>query len=129
MKTHNIRWKQDLDVWATPMSAHRAAKLHEEDPTALPFDFEVRVGSPWRTGAVRLHTFLDMPWVLPDGLDLLTAAIRTLREEQKTTLEEADKKVAELEEQIKIMLRLTHDPIGQDYNNGEGQTILVGEIV
>ena len=105
MKTERTIVTQTLKVWAIPHSKW----VREHSPSPIPFDFEVRTGSAWEDGAVMVHE-QEVMLVVPAGIDLLAATIATLQAAIRATRAEAEKKCTDLDEQIRGLLMLTHQP-------------------
>ena len=105
MKTKLTTLEQTLQVWALPRSDWEM----RQKPELEPFKFSVRTDKPWSEGAVKVHE-ADVKIVIPEGIDITTMAIETLREAQKEVRAEADKKVSSLADQINNLLMLEHKP-------------------
>jgi len=105
MKTTKTEVSQTLQIWAVPQSDwHR-----EQYPDDPPFRYEVRTDKPWGTGCVMVHE-QDVTVVIPEGIDITRAAIKTLQEAINETMAEAQVKVDELTQQIDKLLMLEHKP-------------------
>lgn len=78
----------------------------------MPFKYEITTSSSnWRDDSVLVCDFAVSTWV-PEGVDLVKAAISTLRDEISRVQEEADKKIAELQEKINNLALIEFKPEG-----------------
>lgn len=103
MKTTQETITQELQIWAMPVSDwHR-----ENYPDKPPFTYQVCTDKPWASGAVLVHT-VPVTLVVPEGIDLTSKAVETLKEAIKETKDEAVAKVERLEKQISNLLMLEH---------------------
>lgn len=93
-------------IWAIPRSKWDR-DMHPENPD--PFYYELRTGTAWENGAVKVvekEVFIP----LPPGVDLLGKALETLRQKQQEIRASAEKQVNELQAQINDLMLLTHQP-------------------
>lgn len=98
--------EQTLSVWAVPHSHYRMA----ENPEECPYSFEVKTGGHhWEDGAVKVWEQC-MEFTVPAGINVTEKAIETFKEAQRQLQLDADEKINNLEERIKGLLQLTHQP-------------------
>jgi len=97
--------RQDIFIWAIPQSAWYI----EEHPDECPYTFEVRTDKPWEKGAVKVYE-QELELVVPAGINVTEKAIETFKEAQREVQLEADEKINNLEDRIKALLQITHQP-------------------
>lgn len=107
-----------ISIWAVPKS--------NPEPGEEPFEYELysEYASPWKQGAVKVNT-LAVTLTVPAGLNLIQKAVETLKEAQDELRKECVEKVEKLEDRIKELALLTHQP-SPNGNGGDtdGVTIL-----
>jgi hypothetical protein len=105
LKTESTEVTETLQIWAIPRSEWQI----ERDPAKFPFRYEIRTGSPYQDGSVKVHE-QEVSLYVPAGIDLRKKAIETLSEEIKTVKKDADTRVKDLEEQINSLALLEYKP-------------------
>ena len=114
MKTTNEVVKGIAYIWAVPKTEwalKREVELNDGVMDGIcPFTYDITDSkSDWRNNTVLVHEF-DIAGVVPAGIDLVLKAVETLRDKIVEIQAEADKKVAELEEQIKNLALIEFQP-------------------
>lgn len=99
----------NVQIWAVPRSQY----YMDENPNAIPFRYELSTSRMWATGAVKVHED-DIAMVVPEGIDLLTKAVDTMKEEIAVTRADAQKKVEEIQERINSLLLLEYQPTTEE---------------
>ena len=112
IKTKNERITGNVQVWAIPKTRWENERDLEEGLPPFPFNYEIRTDRSWSEGAVCIHT-QDIVVELPGGLDLLSAALKTLRDAKREILAEAERKCCEIDEKIQKLALLEYNPDGQ----------------
>lgn len=102
--TKNQRISGPVNIWAIPK---REWELAEEDDDGFPFRYEIRTNNPWVEGAVKIHE-TEITVELPGGLDLLSAALKTLRDTKQEILAEAERRCCEIDEKINKLTLLEY---------------------
>ncbi len=97
--------KQTITIWAIP----RSKWFLEEHPEECPYTFQVRTDKPWDEGAVQVYE-QEIELTVPAGINVTAQAITTFKEAQREIQLQADEKINTLEERIKALLQITHQP-------------------
>lgn len=109
-KTERTCVEGTVGIWAVPKTDWEMDTEREEGVSnPLPFKFQLSTGTVYTTGAIKLHEVEVSAW-LPDGIDLLQAALKTLKEEMEHERASHDMKMADLQRRMDSLLLLTHDP-------------------
>jgi len=121
MQTKRTKVEGTCYIWALPKSDWQIEQDIEEHgvENVIPFRYVITANSAhYQTGAVKVHEF-DVLGTVPEGVDLIKAAVKTMREEIAEIQKEAAKKVADLEEQIKHLALITYQPDVVDVSPAE----------
>lgn len=110
MKTESTKVTSKVQIWAIPKESY---EMNEEDPNALPFQYQIMSNRPYKDGSVMVSETEISLWV-PEGIDLLEKAIETLKEEIKDTRASAEIRCESLQKQINNLFLLEHKPKGED---------------
>ena len=103
----------EIEIWAVPKTNwEMEQETIEGDAHPIPFKFKLSTGKLWTDGAVKLHT-QDISVVCPGGIDLLSSALATLREEKEEERRTFEKRIAELDMKIQALAMLTYIPEGE----------------
>ncbi len=106
-KTKETVVKGDIQVWAIPRTAWEMEQSEEKEPA--PFKFTLRTSAPYQDGAVKLNT-QEIMVILPGGIDLLTAALSTLKEQMEVERKTCDSRIAELQKQVDALALIEYIP-------------------
>lgn len=98
MKTKETVVTQTLNVYAVP-----------DSNIELGFTFCLKEHSHWDDDAVKIYE-QSVTVTVPDGIDLVAAAIDTLKERKEKLVAETYKKKMRLEEKIQALMTLEHKP-------------------
>ena len=116
MKTAKTNVEGTCYIWAYPKTDYEIST--ELDAVAgdmtkvIPFKYVITSNSAnWRDDAVLVHEF-PVTGMVPAGVDLVKAAVETLRTEIQRVQKEAADKVLELEEKIKNLALIEYQPEG-----------------
>lgn len=111
-KTRETTVTGPIEIWAVPKTNWEMEReVAEGDAHPTPFKFRLSTGKVWTDGAVKLHT-QDISVVCPGGIDLLSSALATLREEKETERKAFDLRMEELDQKIQALAFLTYIPEG-----------------
>lgn len=107
MKTERTKVTQEVHIWAIPKSEWEI----QESPNELPFRYQMFTNhnTPWQDGSVKVSSH-DVDLYVPADIDLLGAAIETLKEQIETVRNESWVKIKKFEEQIQNLTLLEHKP-------------------
>lgn len=99
-------------VWARPKSDHmiklELADVDGDVSKVMPFEYEVTTcSSHWSEQAVQIHEF-PIEALVPEGIDLMRAAVTTMQEEIARIRKEADDKIDELQDRINKLALIEH---------------------
>ena len=112
-----------VSVWAVPKARWQIEEEVEDgNPRPFPFRFILSTSRVWEEGAVEL-TQKEISIYLPDGIDLLQAAMDTLRRAKSQILAEAEKKCQEIDEQMQRLMMITYQPQPADEDALEGEIL------
>jgi len=114
MKTEKTNVEGMCYIWAYPKTDWEIkSELRGVDgdmSKIVPFKYSITSNdSNWRDDSVKVHEF-PVTGVVPEGVDLVKAAVETLREEIARVQAETKKKVDELEEKIKNLALIEYVP-------------------
>jgi len=106
-----------VHVWALPKNPDY------DDMDGGPFKYEVTSSGSyhWKTGAVCILDH-DIVVEVPAGIDLISKAFDTLNAAKVQAQVDYNQRIMELDQQIKQLLMLTHQPEDNDHD-------LVGELI
>lgn len=104
MKTKLEKVTGKAQVWALPTMSYEMAKYDNR-----PFHYIISTSKSYRTGAVKVHEF-DVETVVPEGIDLVMAAVKTLEDRIQEVRAEKEKEIEELLDEIKKLRLLEHKP-------------------
>ena len=105
MKTETTDVTQTIQIWAIPASAWRIEN-YPDDP---PFTYAVRTDKPYSDGCVMVFE-TEITLTVPEGIDLVQAAVATLNEAINEVNAQAAVSVADLREKIKGLQLLEYKP-------------------
>ena len=109
-KTRETTVTGEIEIWAVPKTAwEMEQEVDAGEPHPIPFKFKLSTGKVWTDGAVKLHT-QDISVVCPGGIDLLSSALATLREEKEEERRNFEKRIKELDDKIQALAMLTYIP-------------------
>ena len=112
-----------ISVWAVPKARWELEdELEAGNLHPFPFRFILSTSHVWTDGAVEL-TQKEVSIYLPEGIDLLQAAMDTLRRAKSQILAEAEKKCQEIDEQMQHLMMITYQPQPADEANLEEETL------
>ncbi len=116
MKTEKTNVEGTCYIWALPKSdweIEQDLKEAANDMTkVIPFKYRITASDiNYTSGAVKVCDF-PVTGQVPEGIDLVTAAVQTLREKIIEIRRERDKEIAEIEEQIKALALIEFLPDG-----------------
>ena len=112
MKTAKTNVEGKCYIWAIPKTDWEIKQDLEkmERSKVVPFRYIIKSSSSdYRDEAVMVHEF-DVLGTVPEGVDLITAAVKTLREEIIRVRKEADDRIGELEVKIKNLALIEYRP-------------------
>lgn len=112
MKTKKTNVEGTCYVWAVPKTDYQISQEIAEvgRENVIPFKYSITSSETnWREEAVLVHEF-PVTGVVPEGVDLVKAAVETLREEIIRVQKEAEAKVAELQEKINNLALIEYKP-------------------
>ena len=113
MKTERTNVGGTCYIWAVPKSDYQLQQEVKDEGDAvkvIPFKYVIRTSSThWQTDAVLVHEF-PVTGTVPEGVDLIKAAVQTMHDEIIRIRKEADKSIAELEERISKLALLEYTP-------------------
>jgi hypothetical protein len=114
MKTKSTIVEGTNYIWAFPKTdweIGQELKDVDGDMTKIvPFKYQITASDcNWRDDSVLVHEFTTVG-VVPAGIDLVKAAVKTLRAEIEQVQADAAKKVSELEEKIKTLALIEYQP-------------------
>ena len=112
MKTKQTRVEGTAYIFAVPKTEYTLKReldeVNGDASKVMPFEYEIRsFNSHFRDDAVLVHEF-SIVGTVPEGIDLVVAAVETLRAEIVKVRTEADKRVAEIEKKIRNLALLTY---------------------
>jgi len=105
MKTEKFSVTAPIYVWAWP----KDPKYEDVEGGVFHFDLRDSKSYHWRTGAICIHE-MEVTIDVPAGVDLLGKAVDTIHAKIAEEQMEQDRTVRELNEQLKGLLQLTHQP-------------------
>jgi len=114
VKTTQCEVRGTAYIWAVPKSEWKLQREVEENDGSMlgicPFQYEITDSDTnWRPTAVRVADF-GIVGTVPPGIDLVLKAVETLRNKIVTIQAEADKEIAQVEEQIRNLALLEYKP-------------------
>lgn len=114
MKTEKTKVEGTCYIWAMPKSDWQIQQdLKEVDndmAKVMPFQYKITTGSTnYNDDAVLVGEF-DVVGTVPEGVDLVKAAVETLRDKIAEAKKEYEKTVADLEEKIKNLALIEYQP-------------------
>jgi hypothetical protein len=126
MKTKREVIQGNMYIWAKPKTEWQLERELEEvdgdmtriDPFTLFID---SIENHWMDTYVRVAGPIPVSATVPEGVDLVTRAVETLRDKAIEIQKEADEKINAIEERIKSLALLTHQP------SDEYSTVITGE--
>ena len=115
MKTVQCEVRSTAYIWAVPKNEYTLKREVEENDGSMlgvcPFQYEITDSETnWRSTAVRVADF-GIVGTVPPGIDLVLKAVETLRDKIVTIQAEADKEIAQVEEQIRNLALLEYKPV------------------
>lgn len=123
LKTNSHSVTGTVGIWAIPKSRWELdTEINEGTSQPFPFRFEIATNTVWTDGAIKL-TDREVTWPIPDGIDLLHAALTTLKARRQEILAEAEKKCQEIEEQMQKLQLLSYSPVPVDEDGLEEETL------
>ncbi len=90
-------------IWAIPKPDASA------DEAAFRYELFSRGYSPWQDGAVKVHEE-EITVVVPEGINLVEAAVKTLRAAQEVIRADSAEQIEKLEARIKELALITYQP-------------------
>ena len=110
IKTKDSTIYGTVNVWAIPKPSYviEVARNTQEEGFS-PFDYEIRTDTCWQNGAVKLFE-KEISLKLPAGIDLLHAALTTLKDQKKEILVEAEERCSLIDKQIQELALLEYVP-------------------
>ena len=112
-----------ISVWAVPKARWQLEEeISEGNFSPFPFRFILSTSHVWEDGAVEL-TQKEVSIYLPEGIDLLQAAMDTLRRAKSKILADAEKKCQEIDEQMQHLMMITYQPEPADEASLEGEIL------
>lgn len=114
MKTVKTKVEGTGYIWAIPKSDYEIrnelADVDGDASKVVPFTYIIKShDSDYRDGAVMVHEF-DIVAQVPEGVDLIKAAVATMRDEIVKLQSETKKKVDELEKKIRDLALIEYQP-------------------
>jgi len=114
MKTRKTSVEGTAYIWAYPNTdweiEQDLKEAGDNKLTVEPFKYQITSNaSNWRDESVLVHEF-PVVGNVPEGIDLVKAAVKTLRAEIEEVQAEAAKKVSALEEKIKNLALIEYQP-------------------
>ena len=95
--------KGKVAIWAIPKTDAPA------DEEAFHYQLFSQGYSPWQDGAVKVHEE-EITIVVPEGINLVEAAVKTLRAAQDRIRAESVEQIEQLESRIKELALITYQP-------------------
>lgn len=115
MKTEKTKVEGTMYIWAYPKTEWELSQELKEagegmEHTVLPFKYRITSSDTnYSQGTVLVADF-EVVGTVPEGVDLVKAAIKTLRAEIEEARKEYEKKKVELEEQIGKLALIEYQP-------------------
>lgn len=116
MKTKRTKVEGTCYIWALPKTDWETQQEIDKVgiENVVPFNYKITAHSThYAIGAVKICEF-DVIGTVPEGVDLIQAAVKTLREEIDEVQKEAKQKVDELNERIRKLAMITYQPEPDD---------------
>ena len=92
-----------VGIWAIPLSRYA---MECAEPGTHPFNYKLVIGNPWEMGATKVHEEL-VTLTMPAGINLLAAAVETLRSNKEEIMKDAMERMKEIDSQIQQLLMLS----------------------
>ena len=115
MKTKQTKVEGKCYIWANPKTKWEIEQDLKElgegnEDKLIPFAYSLSSNkSSYHDSAVRVHEF-DVVGTVPPGIDLVAAAIKTLRTKVDDARKEFEIREADLETQIRSLALITYQP-------------------